>query len=279
MEYRLHQNGWTVLVDDFDLTKATQDNINTIARWLATNTLVFFKNQQLDVDEELRLIEMFKDAEAWAEYGTDAYENECVPNTRGLIARVTGEKNKNGETGLAGHKEEMVWHANRPWQKDRRSLIWLYGVKGTSGSVTTWTNNILAYEKLPVEEQEFLKTLKIVPRGGLEHDTKDVKDIYTTDAYHNVVQTNIAGKVGLFFPWLQIDSFVGMTREESLPILEKYGKYITKPEFCYDHYWEDGDLSIAEQWLGIHKRHYFNEIKSRLLHRAAFDFPDQDYTL
>ena len=280
MNYRIHENDWTVIVDDFDLNTATQEDANQIARWLATNTLVFFKRQMFDVGDELRLIKMFKDPEAWADFGTDAYENYCVPNTNGLITRVTGEKNHKGETGLAGHVEEMLWHCNQPWKKDRRSLIWLYGVHGTSGSVTTWTNNILAYERLPKDEQDFLKTLKIVPRGGLQHEIAevDMENIYTTDAHHDVVQTNIAGKVGLFFPFLQIDSFVGMSREESLHILEKYGHYITQPEFCYDHHWEDGDLSIAEQWLGIHKRHRFEKIQNRLLHRAAFDFPDQDYT-
>ena len=281
MNYRIHENGWTVIFDNFDLREATQDDINQIAKLLATNTLVVFKKQNLTVEDELRIVNMFDDPEPWCSK-EDFDWAFTVPGTNGLLARVTGEKDKDGNsTGLADHIDEMIWHSNRPWQKERRSLIWLYGVKGTAGSITTWNNNILTYETLPIEKRELLKKLKICPLGGLDHEKMDEletdENVFVSDAFFDVVQTNIAGKVGLFFPFLQINSFVGMTREESLPILTEIGEYTVQPQFCYDHHWEDGDLTIAEQWLGIHKRHRFEKIHQRLLHRAAFNFPNQNY--
>ena len=47
MKYHLHENGWTVLVDDFDFNCATQRDINEIAKLIASNTCVVFKNQFL----------------------------------------------------------------------------------------------------------------------------------------------------------------------------------------------------------------------------------------
>jgi alpha-ketoglutarate-dependent taurine dioxygenase len=94
----------------------------------------------------------------------------------------------------------------------------------------------------------------------------------------SVVHTNNAGKTGLFFPFLQISHFVGMTKEESQKIIQPLTEFTTQEKYCYHHDWEDGDLVLSEQWLGIHKRWRFEQIATRLLHRAVFDFPDQDYT-
>jgi hypothetical protein len=54
-------------------------------------------------------------------------------------------------------------------------------------------------------------------------------------------------------------------------------EYTIQEKFCYHHDWDDGDITIGEQWLGVHKRWLFKGMSTRLLHRAVFDFPDQDY--
>ena len=69
-----------------------------------------------------------------------------------------------------------------------------------------------------------------------------------------------------------------MSREECTAFISKLSEYVIQDKYCYDHYWDDGDVVIAEQWLGIHKRWPFKDIDKRVLHRAVFDFPDQDYT-
>jgi hypothetical protein len=69
-----------------------------------------------------------------------------------------------------------------------------------------------------------------------------------------------------------------MTADESKKIMDPLAEYTIQDKYCYHHYWDDGDVIIAEQWLGIHKRWPFKEIDKRVLHRAVFDFPDQDYT-
>ena len=58
------------------------------------------------------------------------------------------------------------------------------------------------------------------------------------------------------------------------PILRKYiceylKKHILQDKYRYDHHWEDGDVVISEQWLAIHRRNYFENMKERLLHRIA----------
>jgi hypothetical protein len=38
LKYHLHKNDWTVILDEFDFAKATQDDINQLGCLLATNT-------------------------------------------------------------------------------------------------------------------------------------------------------------------------------------------------------------------------------------------------
>ena len=60
-------------------------------------------------------------------------------------------------------------------------------------------------------------------------------------------------------------------------MIEFLKEFIIREEYVYHHDWEDGDILIADQEIGIHKRWPFKEIEKRLLHRMAFEFPDQDY--
>ena len=274
MNYRIHENGWTVIIDDFDLREATQEHINEISRLLATNTLVVARNQKLSLDDEVRLAKMFKTPrQFYPETNPDdeGFANCIVPNSEEMVIRVTGAKNEEGHVGFAGDDDELVWHCNDPVRKERHPLVWLYGVHGTAGSRTTWNNNIFSYNDLPQETKDAIKDIKLVVKHTYSND--DEVDRH----YPDLVHTNLAGKTGLFFPFLQIRKFVGMSKEESRAIMEPLIAHTTREQYLYHHDWRDGDLTIGEQWLGIHKRWAFPGMKDRLLHRIVFDFPDQDY--
>jgi alpha-ketoglutarate-dependent taurine dioxygenase len=280
MKYHIHENGWTVVLDDFNFSTATQDDINQISKLLATNTLVVAKKQKLTVEDELRVVNMFKDPESFPDDWAD--KHMVVPGTDSKILRVTGELNEHGEPGLFGHVSDLDWHCNKPAVPTRKPIVWLYGVKGTVGSRTTWNNNIIAYNDLDQETKDMLEPLEGI--FGYEHGrytvmqfehipAKDINTHYTP----KIVQTNIAGKKGLFFPFLQLFYFKGMSEEDSRKIIEPMSKHITQDKYCYHHEWDDGDVVLAEQVLGIHKRWAFDGMPNRVLHRATVDFPDQNY--
>jgi len=281
MNYHLHENGWTVMLDDFDLRTATQDDVNHVARLLATNTCVISKKQSLTISDELRVINMFKSAETLT-VEHPGKSRLVVPNTESKIIRVTGELDEHGSPGLFGHVSDLDWHCNQPAVPTRKPLVWLYGERGTKGSRTSFTNNILAYNDLDQATKDLLDPLEGI--FGYEHGRytdmrfefmpkKDINTQYTP----RIVHTNIAGKKGLFFPFLQLFYFKGMTEDESRPIIDMVSQHITQEKYCYHHDWDDGDVIFSEQWLGIHKRWKFDGMPTRILHRATFDFPDQNY--
>ena len=283
----LHDNGWTVMMnDDFDFATASQEDINEIACLLATNTLVVARNQQhLTPQDESRIAHMFGEVENFNAVANVApISSLIVPNASNEVLRVTGELDEHGEPGLFGHVEDLDWHCNRPADPNRKPLVWLFAVCHTEGSRTSWNNTILAYDDLTPELYNTIKDLKMVcgwkkdsyssfdfgrVQGGI---TEDFNEHYTP----SVIHTNNGRKTGLFFPFLQFRNFVGMTPEESIAILEPLKDHILQEKYIYHHDWRDGDVIIAEQWLGIHKRWRFEGMDKRILHRVTFDFANSD---
>lgn len=280
MNYHLHENGWTVILDDFNFKDATQDDINQVAKLIATNTVVVAKNQTLTVEDEVRIAKMFKDPQPLFQ-PTDASFQDVAVDEEGLVLRVTAAKNARGKTGVGADPNHFDWHANRTWDRNRLPIIWLYSLKGSKGSITSYNNTIPAWAEMDPEFKEVIKPLQMnfIPVTTVSHDLPaSWKESIEENWQPHVVYKNIAGKEGLFFPHLSIQNFVGMPQKESQVIVDKLADYLLQDKYCYHHHWEDGDVVIAEQWLGLHKRWKFDRLEERLLHRIATGFPDQDYT-
>jgi alpha-ketoglutarate-dependent taurine dioxygenase len=289
MKYRIHNNGWTVILDDFDFRTATQSDINQIAKLIANNTLVVVKKQILSIDEKLRIVKMFKNPIVLFQPETEGYKSITVPNTEGLLLRVGGKLNEHGDGGIGDHVGEFVWHHDYHWQFDRSPpLLMIHAVEGVKNSVTSWTNNILAYADLNDQTKSLLSTLKAAMIKGFELNADGLTydengngwfENGTLDEgrYLNILHVSKTNQVGIFFPFLQIDHFQGMSKKESREILTSISKHITQDKYVYRHEWDDGDLVLFDQYLGIHKRNRCEHNMSRLIHRAAFDYPDQDY--
>lgn len=282
LKYELHENGWTVMVQDLDLKTATQEDINQIAKLVASNTLVVIRNQNLEIQDEVKIAKMFKDPQCFNTEASDNYVGEMtgceIKGSEGLFLRVSGEKDEHGKTGIAGHVSEMIWHCNEPGAEYRKPIVWLYSVKGSKGSRTTYNNNIQSYNELSDEIKHQIENyqLEVFLEAGLDIDNPD-NELEISDYYPALVRKNIAGRKGLFLPFLQVAKIKDLSNEESKKILEWLGPHTVQEQYVYHHDWEDGDVVIAEQNLGIHKRWRFEQIENRVLHRGAFDFPDQDY--
>jgi alpha-ketoglutarate-dependent taurine dioxygenase len=277
MKYHLHENGWTVILDNFNMADCTQEDANLIGELVNNYTLVVAKNQFVTAEQEIRFIKMFHNPIPMMRPGDPGFDRISV-DPEGLILRISGQKDADGNpTGLAGHEEEMAWHSNPPEDPDRNSIVYLRGVEGTAGSQTEWNNTILIWEEFSQEYKDKLMPLKVIPKVDVSitgYIDRDLNGREKEDQHRfNLVHTNIANKTGLYFPFIQLSRFEGMTVEESMEIMVPLFEHVTQPKYCYRHNWEDGDVVIAEQWLGIHRRLPFKNIGKRLLHRAGFDSP------
>jgi alpha-ketoglutarate-dependent taurine dioxygenase len=210
----------------------------------------------------------------------EPWKHLIVPGSDNEALRVTGELDEHGNPGLFGHVSDLDWHCNKPAVPTRMPLVWLLGIKGTVGSKTSWNNNIMSYNDLDEAVKETIKDLKMVcgwKKGSYsDFSFSDKEEDYNEHYTPNLVHTNEGRQTGLFFPFLQFRNFVGMSIEDSRVLAEQLRDHILQEKYIYHHDWQDGDVVIAEQWLGIHKRWKFDGMPGRVLHRVTHDFANID---
>jgi len=269
MNITYDKNGWTVFVNE-DINSLKKKEIKEVAKLIVSNMVVVFKKQSMTPQQELDFCSVIGE---YQYYPADYERFKHIRLNEGIL-RVTGQKDKYGEEGLFGHRVALDWHANQTSNPDRKPLIWLYGDQGTKGSRTSWINNIASYEGLSNKLKDKIKDIRVYCgyKSGMYSDSKFFVEHVNKDYPINLVQTNKAGKTGLYFPFLQIFGFEGYEDDEFNSIMETLKKHVLKPKYCYHHDWDDGDVVISEQWLSIHKRWDFDDMENRVLHRIAFDY-------
>jgi len=284
MHYRLHDNGWTVIIEDYDINLATQDDINLIAKLLSKNTCVVIKKQNISLEKELELLNMFKDPEPVFNKNDEYFYHTRV-DENGIICRVTAELNEHGKPGLGANPGDFDWHANFQWRKNRKPIIWLYSIKGSEGSRTSYNNNALSYNELNQDIKNTIKDFRQYITGGTRHDGSKPSSWGNEEVYYPpLVYTNQAGITGLYFPFKNVEGWVDpngliLTVDSGLgkELKDTLVEHTLQDKYIYHHDWNDGDIVIADQWLGLHKRWFYVSLEKRLLHRAAVGYPDQDY--
>ncbi len=89
-----------------------------------------------------------------------------------------------------------------------------------------------------------------------------------------VVMNKISKKKGLYFPFLSIDRLLHVDEQRSEELFYYLVEHCIKSEnYTYGHIWEEGDLILADQRVGLHRRN--NIIGERELYRTAF-WPHKD---
>ena len=259
---------WVINVE-LDLMTASNSDLLELTDLCAKHTCVNIPNQKLTIEREAEIIKSFPNPYVLFTPDSPNFERSAL-DAEGYIGLVS-------ENSIAGHKEEMTWHNESPHARLGSSVAWLYAEKGVDGSVTSWNNTVLAYADLDNAMKETIKDLKCITFGNVNHSVVRTEENFKNRSiYENVpaalVQTNHVDQTGLFLSLHQFERFDGMTREESLAIAQPLFEFITQDKYCYNHYWKDGDVSISDQWLGVHKRLEFSKMKHRIVHRATFDY-------
>jgi alpha-ketoglutarate-dependent taurine dioxygenase len=275
----MHQNGWTPIVTDLDWREINQEQVNQLAKLLLTNTVVVTKKQELTPADEVRITSMFGNVEYYnAQNGIGVNTNFILKDSSDKILRVTGEKNDHGEPGMFGHVTELDWHCNRVTWSDRKPIIWLFGERGTKGSRTSYINFQMVYQDLTDAQKEQFENLEldVGDRAFQEYYSKVKQD--RNRYYPRLVQTNVLGIKALFMPFNQVHFIKDWDQQISRKFIEELrDNLILNEKYMYHHDWDDGDVVIAEQWSGIHKRWEFEHMDKRVLHRIATDFANTPY--
>ena len=175
-----------------------------------------------------------------------------------------------------------IWHSDTTYQDEPPKGTMLYALEVPEfGGDTEFSNQYLAYENLSEKMKLFLEKQKAVNISGKGKVTKTRSDVMKhssvglksdeLEAIHPVVRTHPeTKKKSLYINEAHTTNFVGMTVEESTPILEFLFKHQIKSEFTCRFKWKKGSVSIWDNRCSIHNPINDYHGYRRLMHRITF---------
>lgn len=175
---------------------------------------------------------------------------EPMPGTPHVVAVV-----KNPEDS---HNFGGAWHSDTSYLARPPSLTLLYAVElPVAGGDTLFADMCAALQALSprlrglLESLEAHNTSALVHGAGAAHEAvagqavASIEGAAVSEAVHPVVRVHPdTGREALFLSRIHSRNFVGMTREESLPLIDFLQEFAVRPERRSRVVWRPGTLAI-----------------------------------
>lgn len=159
-----------------------------------------------------------------------------------------------------------AWHSDTAYLTEPPAITLLLAVDvPEQGGDTLFADSVAAFERLSPAFQTFLRGLTGHNTAGLVHGAdgrhasvagQSVPKQSTNElaeAEHPLVIATRSGSEALYFSLIHTSHFSGMTRQESLPLLEQLHAAVTAPENTSRLRWRTGTLAI---WDNRTVQHY-----------------------
>lgn len=254
MNFTLGDAGFPAFLD-FDVRYATKQDLQKIVELILNYSVVVMRNQSLSTQEQISFCESIGSCNNLnpSMNGGPGQETEIIHN------RIIKMGNHSSYAHISN------WHADAINYQTRKPLHFLYAVKDTAYSKTSWIDTIKVYENMPAELKNRIadKRITFPPSSAFNSGTTPEFDI---------VHTNTLGRTGIFYPFLQEPTILDTDEDEANDIHRSLSSFIPQEQFVYDHYWQDNDIVISSQWHSLHARTIFDTNTDRTMHRIALDY-------
>lgn len=259
-------------VTGLDLRRPTEADLEIVSQALADHGVVFFRDQQLQPEEQLEITRHFGSLLR-------------VPYIKHLgeypdIIAVLKEADEQQISTFGG-----TWHSDFSFLPAPPSLTLLYALEIPDvGGDTLWSSQHAAYDALSDGLKRWLDQLRAVHTGwphGTNGPSADaavsrsvgmVRNDPSADReiVHPVVRVHpVTGRKALFVNPVYTQRFHEMTAEESRPLLHYLFEHATKAEFTCRLRWAPGTLAIWDNRCLMHLAINDYDGSRRLLHRTT----------
>jgi taurine dioxygenase/putative 2-oxoglutarate oxygenase len=151
-----------------------------------------------------------------------------------------------------------------------------------TGGDTWFANMAAAYDALPTVTKEKIADLQVVisrvqsrPYNYPDRPAPTAAErAEWLDVPQPIVRVHeVSGRKTVYaggnVPW----RVVGMTEDESAPLVTFVQEFSVRPQFTYLHKWRPGDIIVWDNRSAMHKATYYSQDYRRLLHRTTFAGP------
>lgn len=251
-----------------DISQPLSDRtVRAIRQALLDYGVIFFREQELTPDEHRSFTKRFGDVVVNPVYAHVEGHPDIMP-----VIKEPQDKYNIGDT----------WHSDMSYMEvpPLGSLLYAREVPEYGGD-TLFTNMYLAYDMLPdtmkkmlegrnaVHSDRFL-TSRVAERN-VGRSTQLRTDLKQENmAVHPIVRTHEeTGRKCLYVNFPFTWSIEGMSREESLPLLNQLYAHSTRPEFTCRFRWRKGSLAFWDNRCTMHYACNDYQGKRREMHRMT----------
>jgi taurine dioxygenase len=239
-------------VKGLNLSKPVDEETQARLRqaWLK-HLVLLFRGQQLSAGDMIAFSKRFATPHTHENYEQELRHPDHPEILLVKSRVVAGRNTRFGEQ----------WHSDMSFTTRPALASVLYARRMPEiGGDTCWANMYLAYETLSKPMQKFLEGLEVVHdlNFGKTHQNRPF-DLLAASRKRNPAVRQPAvrlhpetGRKALFVSEWACPQFIGMTREESQPILEMLFRHSTQPQFQFRQKWERDDLLIWDNRCTVH---------------------------
>lgn len=266
-----------------DLSQPLPDaTVEAIRLAVDTHGMVVFRDQDLPPDNQVALSRRLGPL---AKHVRQEYALPGYPEIH-LISNI-----KEGERSIGSAYAGDDWHTDLCFMREPLRYAILHAREvptDESGTVLgdTWfASTAHAYDTLPERLKRTIAPLHGVFQYHRAQERKraqrandhprppltEAQKAATPDVTHPMVVTHpITGRKVIYVNQVYTFGIVGMSEDESAPLLSELYAHITRPETVYVHKWRRGDVIIWDNWPTQHKAiGDYRLPQRRLMHRTA----------
>ena len=254
-------------IHNIDLNEADDSTIADVRRALLDHCVIFFRDQQLDAEQQKALARRFGPIFVHPNYKGTQADPEIV-----MVKREPGDLHVVGEEW---HTDTTMWH-----EPPMGALLYAIETPPYGGD-TLFANQYLAYESLSDGMKKMLAGMRALhsdrkvagPRAGMNQSRstkvrEDAEWRETINSHPVVVTHPETGRKLLFVNHSYTYCFDGWTEEESKPLLDYLLHHGHRPEFTCRFRWEKGSVTFWDnrctKHLAVHDAGPYRRLMRRV---------------
>jgi alpha-ketoglutarate-dependent taurine dioxygenase len=238
-------------ISGVDLRSLNDQDFAAIERAWTRHSMILLRGQQLRDDDLLAFSRRFGELDRH-----DSLPRDRHPDYPELLL-VTNIPEKDGKPSASKYTGQQ-WHSDMSFTPVPSLGSLLRGITiPPVGGDTMFTNMYRAYDTLSDGMKKMIEGLHGIHTGGRKVDDpnsdreKEQRKINPPIAQPVVRVHPETGRKALYIGE-KVSCFVGMTPEESRPLIDYLVKHATRPQFVYRHQWRQDDIVLWDNRCTMH---------------------------